>query len=104
MDVQQGADGRKRFVLGPVELWIIGLVGGLVVTGSATIVMAYATRIDTLNTNTTAMNTRLEVMTEQLATLNKLVAGVPDLQARVGKLEVIAENNRERIRALEAQR
>lgn len=104
MDVQQGVDGRKRFILGPVELWIVALVGSLVVGGSATIVMAYASRIDTLNNNTQAMNTRLEVMTEQLTTLNKLVAGVPDLQARVGKLEVIADNNRERIRALEASR
>lgn len=104
MDVEHGTDGRKRYILGPVELWIVGLVAALVVGGSATIVMAYATRIDKLNDSAAVTNTRLEVLTSQMATLNALVADVPKLQTRVGQLEIIAENNRERIRSLEAKR
>lgn len=104
MDITRDAGGRKQFVLGPVELWIVAAVAAAVLGGCAMIVQAYALRIDKLTDTATATNTRLEVMTAQLVALNALVADVPDLRNRVGRLEVIAENNRERIKTLEGVR
>lgn len=68
-------------------------------------VTAYASRIDALTKTTTDsradVNMRLAVLTNQLDTLTKLVADVPDLRMRVGRMEVVVDNNRERIFNLE---
>lgn len=105
MDMQRDANGRRQFVLGPVELWIVCILGTLVVGGSVTVAMAYAERIDTL-TKTAAdsraeVSTKLAVLMQQMDTMNKLIADVPDLRMRVGRMEVVVDNNRERIFNLE---
>jgi hypothetical protein len=88
------SDGQRRFILGPVEMWIVGLVGLGLVALVGLLFNSFFARMneqaavasrqgDTLNT----LVTQQAVANGQLSTLNVQLSGIPGLTDRVTKLE-----------------
>lgn len=81
MDLQPKADGRSRFVLGPVEKWIGGVIG------AACIALAYwlVSSVQTLVTQAAVTNSRLSDLSQQLTDVPELRRQVVELKVRVDK-------------------
>lgn len=78
-------DGRKRFVLGPVERWIILACGAAVlaiVRGSYTQLEDQGKTLNNLVTQQAVTNGRLDTLSAQLANIPQITQKVADLQAK----------------------
>lgn len=84
MDVVKSADGKRRFMLGPVEMWIVGIIpavlGLMLVDNWRTATSTIARQgeaIVSLSTSVERMNVQLTILNSQLS----------DLPMRVTKIE-----------------
>lgn len=93
VDLEQKPDGRSRFVLGPVERWIAGIVGaGIVAVGYW------------LVSSMQIVLTQQAVANQQLQTIGAQLTDVPQLRRDVVELRVQVKAHDEAIKELRQTR
>lgn len=97
MDTVSGADGRKRFILGPVE---IGIVAALPSVLLALLVWNWTAALATIGKqgeSIAELSKSVTLMQEQMRVMNLTFAGIPALNERVSRLEVRMDNAEEKL-------
>jgi hypothetical protein len=97
VDTVNGADGRKRFILGPVE---VGIVAALPTLLLALLVWNWRSSLNTIEEQGRAIATLSDsvvLMQEQMRVMNLTFAGIPALNERVSRLEVRMDNAEEKL-------
>ena len=83
MDLEPKSDGRSHFVLGPVERWIIGIVG----TGIVGVGWWLVSSMQTVLTQQAVANQQLQTIGAQLTDVPQLRRDVVELKVRVEAVE-----------------
>lgn len=97
MDTVSGADGRKRFILGPIE---IGVVAALPTMLLGLLVWNWTSALSTINAqgqSIAELSKSVTLMQEQMRVMNLTFAGIPALNERVSRLEVRMDNADEKL-------
>lgn len=93
MKAELGDDGRRRFILGPVEMAAAALLPSLLLTLLVTNWNSRDAKIDQLTLNMNDQLTQTTLIKEQLRTLSQQLANVPGLNDRVIRVESKVEQN-----------
>src|SRR5688500_12329645 len=111
MEVERESDGHWHFKLGPIERWIVVLVGAGVIGLSAYTVDGFKDQLTAQVAATTEQGKTLQkVETQQagtsgqLVTLSAQLAGVPGLTREVARLRVEMDATKQDVRELRQTR
>lgn len=104
MDRVKGNDGHTRWILGPVEMSIVGaipvaLVGVMIWLGTA-----FADNLSEQSDAIAELSTQQAVTNAQLTTLTQQLADVPGLTRQMAELKVQVERNSDDIKELRSVR
>lgn len=91
MKAEIGEDGRRRFVLGPVEMMIAGLLPSALLGILVANWNARDAKIEKMSEAFSEQVTETKLIKEQLKTLTLTLANVPGLNDRVIRVEAKVE-------------
>lgn len=100
MQTYNDADGRQRFVLGPMEVAIASIIPAMLLGLLVWLGSSVMDRLDKAGETMERLGTQQAVMTAQLTTLSLQLADVPALNVRLSRVEVKQEANTELIKEL----
>lgn len=98
------AEGRKRFILGPVEVALAGLIPTIL---CALLIGNWNSATDTIAKQGDAlgeMSKQMASMSTQLSQLNTQLADLPSLRTRVTQMEGDVQRNKQDIAEIKAMR
>lgn len=101
-------DGRRRFSLGPVELWIVGVCALAIVVLLGSFANSFIERMDKQEQASAKQNEQLQtlvtqqaVTNSQLITLSTQLADIPTITRQVAVLKAEQDEHERRLSRLE---
>ncbi len=104
IDSVTNPDGRKRYMIGAVEMWICVVVATSLLAIVAWGAVWVITSINDLGKTVASMDARTQVIQAQGNTLTLQLADVPRLTTRVAELSVQVDRNSDDIKELRSVR
>jgi hypothetical protein len=104
IDSIRDTEGRKRYMIGAVEMWICVVVASSLLAIVAWGAVWVITSINDLGKTMAAMDARQQVMQAGVTTLSVQLADIPQLSTKVAELTVQVERNRQDIAELRSVR
>lgn len=94
MKSEMDAEGRRRFILGPVEIAIAGLLPSLLLALLITQWNSRDAKIDRMSDVLVEQVTQTALMKEQLRTLSLQLVNMPGMNDKLIRLEATTEQQR----------
>ena len=91
MELEPREGGRMHFKLGPIELWVVGIIAFAFIGGCGKFVNSINSKMDEMVKVQQQLTTQQAVTNQQILTLSAQLSDVPALSQRVSKLEVQME-------------
>lgn len=104
IDSVRSTDGRKRYMIGAIEMWICVVVASSLLAIIAWGAVWVITSINELGKTVSAMDARTQVIQAQGNTLTLQLADVPRLTTKVAELSVQVDRNSDDIKELRGMR
>ena len=91
-------DGRKVFIVGPVERWILGVAASLVVGLSYGFGQSVSNKLDLVSSSASRIEIAQAVTTNDINEIKAKQALMAQEVAKIPRLEIQVQNNSEKIR------
>ena len=93
-------DGRKVYVVGPVERWIIGVAASLVIGLMYAFGQSMSNKLDLVSSSASRIEIAQAVTTNDINEIKAKQALMAQEIAKIPRLEIQVQNNSEKIRDL----